>query len=237
MKYKIILFIAVTIIYSFDINSDLEKFYVLNFYGSDLKEKPNFNSKTIESLKLGDSIFLIEKTNIKTEKKLFHNELYLRGEWSIVKCKNKTGFIFNGDYSKLKIKTKKLESDYLIADYGKPNSKIKTTKDFTYHNKIYKSFIVKENYDLFTEITTTSNSDVGKSCEIISSKLNINEMIHFMYLTLRASTDGVNGETIGYIHPHFQNFSNNVYLFDGPGSFQDIKIEKHKEHISFKYNM
>lgn len=237
MKNKLFLFIILNLILLNKKESDFEKFYVFNFYGTELKEKPNINSKTLQKLKLGDSLYLIKNTEIDAKKSVLKDKLYLNGKWSQVKYKNKTGYVFNGDYSKLKIKTKKNDSNYILIDYGKPNSKTKSIENFTFKNKPFKQFILKEEYDFFTEITTTSNFDAGESLEIISTKLNINEMIQFMYLILKTSTQNQKGETIGYFHPYYLGFSNGVYSFDGPGSYQDIKINQLKDTVFFSCNM
>jgi hypothetical protein len=211
------------------------KKYIINFYGAELKEKPNWNSKTIAIIEVGDSI-LLQKNQIQiTQSSVLKDSLYIKGYWVKVKHKSTIAYLFDGHISTVKPTIHKAiepKDKLYIQLLG---NKTATVDSIKIHKYSHKSHNVK-----YTYITYENGQEVYSlfdgcdSHKITFHTLNFNQVYHHMLNSIWSygtSYDTKKDSVFSsWDHPVFQKVTDGTYFFNDVGLIENIQISKNSKN-------
>ena len=214
-----LLFILPLISFS-QLNSD--SIYVLNYNGTELFEKPFFDSKILDNPKLNSVLLLLEnRMEDKVSKTILG--VVLKGHWQKVKYNGKTGFVFSGDCSKYNCLLKNKFDSY---DLNYKNLLGEKTGFKTVKRTIKtegKKIVVQDEitfYERGKYIYTPFDGCFDHTH--IFKNISFNEVFHIMMALHTFVLDTIVG--IEYETPKLKGVKNQTYTFTGTGATGEIKI-------------
>ncbi len=202
------------------LNSD--SIYVLNYNGTELFEKPFFDSKILDNPKLNSVLLLLEnRMEDKVSKTI--SGVVLKGHWQKVRYNGNVGFVFSGDCSKynclLKNKFDGYDLNYFVL-FGKRIGFKKVERTIKTEGK---KIVVQDEITLYErgEYIYTQNDGCFNHLHIFK-ELSFNEVFHIMIARHTFVLDTIMG--IEYETPKLKGLKNQTYTFTGTGATGEIKI-------------
>jgi hypothetical protein len=205
-----------------------EQRYVLNALGTEIKDAPSWNAKTIKILQAGDSLVLLKDKISATKKSVFNDGLFLEGFWVQVNHNKTTGFVFDGNLTKIRPTIQKDEmypSLYTLSIEGKLVKRSDSIRKGVANSE---PFELIENYDFYENVL--HKHDVFDGCfneEYHSNTFTFAEMYHFMLQQNIDYSENADG-SVDRNFPQFSKKEHNTYYFSGVGAVDTLQIEVKK---------
>ncbi|WP_200974518.1 SH3 domain-containing protein [Echinicola sp. 20G] len=200
--------------------------FVINYQGTELKNRPNQNAKTIASLHVGDQLEIIQNT-LKSADSRYFAMLKINGVWLEVKSKNgHKGYLFSGDVSNISPIVKPASDELLNIDLL--GQIINTYNEINQVNLYGKQYQIESEVTQFEHCTyTVSNYDGCYSLIYSFSTLSFHEVFHQM----RNMFLNYNEETGKVLFPKLIRRSESEFVFNQPGSANEVKIVLQKNGV------
>lgn len=159
-------------------NYESYEFCVINSFGAKVYEQPNFDSRILNVLEMGESV--LAKKHLDTNEKIKIDAFYLEGIW--LEAVDVNGYLFSSDLTNKKAEIKFNRFGKTIHLLGKLLSekkieeKHRSTNNIEYSiNHIYKSYKngtvhIEEGDGCYTEETTFNNLSLNEVYHLTQSK-------------------------------------------------------------------
>jgi len=205
------------------------RLFVINISGTQIMSLPNTNSTRLIELKVGDEIIVIEK-RFPVFSKFYKNErMTLKDYWIKTKYNGFTGFVFNGDLTKIKPALTEVENNYGNKENFFCASILGKKLSFE-----EKKRIVKYGDKEFTIIDEITNYENGKlinynfdgcyNSKYIFNKLTFNEV--YQQMKNNNFIYGFDGNSFMIEYPMFKEKKEDKYIFYDLGLTDQVEIIK-----------
>jgi len=224
MRKSFLLLILMFGINSCFFNQTENTFYTINVLGTDLYEKPFFNSKILKKIKIGEKINSVEILKAEQSKNI-DKELSLLGNFIKIQNESYSGFIFSSDLSKIKPSLLDAYEGIMVPTIlGKENNKRTIKRIQKYGNK---EFEIEDEITEYENGTYTYTAFDGCFHHVYEFKnMSFNEVYHQLtgrHVIISTTMEG------NYIEiPKFIEKKGNEYLFEVDGATNDLKIIENK---------
>lgn len=207
------------------------KVYVISMTGSEVHEKPSFQSRVVRKIPIGAAVNMLQ-TIASDDVKRVGAGFALQGDWIKVTGPGYTGYIFSSDVTKRKPEVKKSHNGLLYVDLlgAKKSSRVEKKKVPASNKNSAADYAVLETTEYANSTYTTTTYD-GCSDDVYAFKhLAMHEVYHHMISRYSGYDSGLKGKRL--LQPKLLSKKGNVYTFTcGFGdtdAAQDLKLTVEK---------